>query len=114
MQRRQHEEEKGKADVGKRVRKHQERLRKEKLQKRKQGRVGMWGSWSRVRCIPQPSAVCSSIRTQIAHPIVQVCVIKLVSSFGSGAFVRVCFSSLCFDVKLKSGRGFYEVVARGG
>lgn len=25
-----------------------------------------------MRCIPQPSAVCSSIRTQIAHPIVQV------------------------------------------
>lgn len=82
MQRRQHdEEEEGKADVGKRVRKQQqERLRKEK-QKRKPGRVnrgvGMWGSWSRVRCIPQPSAVCSSIRTQIAHPIVQVWAIEL-------------------------------------
>ena len=71
MQRRQHEEEKGKADVGKRVRKH-----KEQEQQRRQGRVGreggMWGSWSRVRCIPQPSAVCSSIRTSIAHPIAQV------------------------------------------
>lgn len=106
MQRRQHEEEKGK-----RVREYEERLRKEKLQKRMQGRVGMWGSWSRVRCIPQPSAVCSSIRTQIAHPIVQVRAIKLVSGFRSVAVVRVCFSSLCVSVRLKSGRRYYDMVA---
>lgn len=106
MQRRQHEEEKGK-----RVRKYEESLRKEKLPKRMQGRVGMWGSWSRVRCIPQPSAVCSSIRTQIAHPIVQVRVIKLVSGFCSEAVVRVCFSSLCVNVRLENRWGYYDMVA---
>lgn len=71
MQRRQYEEEKGKVST---VRLKEEEKEKEKQRKGSSG-VRMW---SRVRCIPQPSAVCSSIRTQIAHPIVvQVCVIKL-------------------------------------
>jgi hypothetical protein len=85
MQRRQHEEEKGKVT----------RVRKEKRKEIKLRKVGMW---SRVRCIPQPSAVCSSIRTQIAHPIVQVCVINqaLVLSL---LLLFLCFSLLllCFD-----------------
>lgn len=92
MQRRQHEEEEEK---GKRVWKRGLVKGKEKQKKRRgqgkgKGRVeaGMWGSWSRVRCIPQPSAVCSSIRTSIAHPIAQVgvcrCVFILVSCCVSG------------------------------
>ncbi|KAG0590755.1 hypothetical protein KC19_1G124000 [Ceratodon purpureus] len=68
MQCKQHEEEEGK---GKRVRRLKEREKQKQKQKRKED-GGMWGSWSRVRCIPQPSAVCSSIRTSIAHPIAQV------------------------------------------
>lgn len=102
MQRRQHEEEEEK---GKRVwKREQERglvKGKEKQKKRRgkgkgKGRVesGMWGSWSRVRCIPQPSAVCSSIRTSIAHPIAQVgvcrCVFNLVSLLCLWLALSVC------------------------
>jgi hypothetical protein len=35
--------------------------------------AGVWGgTWSRVRCIGGPSAVCASLRTHVVSPVAQV------------------------------------------